>query len=915
MYDSSPATHRPLAKRPRRLLRAAVALLATFALPAACAPGEQDGDGRISIDFNEYRGNMATLPDDMFVTAEDGDGIGIGDAFYPFSGVHRLDREDEFLGFGAFTTDGDTHAFGIRERGDIDMRNARLFLEYENETGRPVEGFTVRYTVETWFVGERDNRIRLKVNRDRDGYSAVDSLVSTSNTIDPGRHEDEAGLPIDGSLDEHRTRVEVSFLLPNLTGDESAGFDPMSALEPGETVYFRWQYSNDELTDGSVRSALALNDIEIEPIFAGETEATSDGPGALVFSREAGFHDDPFELELSSSLPGATIYYTLDGSRPDPNTVMSDEEWGALPIESRTRTFEYESPIDIASQVDRENEISLIQPSVFGEEWAWNEPDDDLEKAATVRAVAIAGDSRSTRLTSTYFLGGSHGERFSMPVWSLTTDRGNLFDPEYGIYVPGDSDPPHNYRQRGREWEREAHAEFFEDGERTLGQDLGIRIHGGFSRALPQKTLRLYSRSDYGTSRLNNRFFDTKELDDFNRILLRNAGNEWSRAMLSDVVMQTLVQHLEFDTQHFRPSVVFINGEYWGIQKIRDRYDHHFLETNHGVPREEVVIVENLGIDGAQEVVHTGPDGANQPFIDLRERLGAGEFDTREEVEEYMEVGQFLDYLVAQVYAGNYDWPSNNMRWWRYIGPDVSDDRGPYDGRWRWLMHDLTRSFGHEHTLHFDSVEWVFGDGEGFHPYFEENGRDGHEQPFIFIRGLLEIDAIRHDLLRRFGMHLATTLNTERTLAQIDEKAALLEPEAPRHIERWGQPESMEEWSGYVDEMRHAARERPGILLDHLFSHFTELDGIHEVSVIGADERIVLNSVPLGEETPGVDVTGGTWRGELFGGIPTRIESDELDLSTITIEPEENLESVSRSVDADHIEFVLRGPVEISVGE
>ena len=888
-----------------------------------------DARGVFKADFNEYRGSESTLPDRMFVTAEDGEGRSIGEAFYPFTGVHLKERGDDFSGFGAFTADESNYSFGIRERGDVDLQDSRLFLAFENEFSEPIVGFIVSYDVETWMRGERDNRIRLKYHSDTTGFSAIDSIVSTSNPA--GAADDGVREYVDGSLDEHRTSVRVGFRLDELTGDMSIGFEGYDRLEPGETGYLRWQYSNDEITDGSLRSALALNNIRVEPVFEGESGSGEGGSnsrvngkrvngrraedlsGPLAFSRKSGAHDDLSELSLSSSLEGADIYYTLDGSVPDPGFVMSDEEWRDMPRESRRRTFRFDNAIDIGSQIERENEITDIPTSMQtdpSDQWAWIEPSRRVDKAAVVRAVAISGYSRSTYRAESYFPADNGENPHELPVWSILTNRENLFAPESGIYVPGDSGPPNNYRHSGREWEREAHMEFFENGERTMRQDLGIRIHGGFSRTLPQKSLRLYSRSDYGTSRLNNRFFDTKEIDDFNRLLLRNGGNEWYRTMLADPVMQTLVQHLNFDTQHHRPAVLYLNGEYWGIHKIRDRYDHHYFETHYGIPRDEVAIVEHLGSGrDQQEQVHTGAEDDNQPFIEFRRSLAAGEIASREEVEEHMVLDGWLDYIVAQVYAGNYDWPQNNQRYWRYTGDNVTEETGPRDGRWRWTMHDLTRSFGHEHALHFNMVEWVFGEGDQFHPFYEDRGHYNHEQPFEFIQGLVAIDEIRDELLGRFAMHLETTLSTQRASSRIDELIEEIEQEVPRHIDRWNAPRSMDEWWEYADEMYEAAELRPGIVRGHLSSHFPEITGEVSADVHGADGNLILNSVPLSHGQHGVELEDDVWTGTLFSGIPVVLESDNRDLSDVQVTSAEDITWLEQS--ADRVYFIPEASFEI----
>lgn len=891
---------------------------------------DREVPGEVVIDFDDYRGTESTLPDGMFVTGEDGDGVEIGDAFYPFTGVNLLSdsREDDFLGFGAFTADEQDYSFGIRERGDSDLQDSRLFLEYTNETDKPVHGFEVSYDVETWFHGVRDNRIRLKYHTDVSGYSAVDSIVSTRNPLG-GLEEGASATPVDGSREDNRTEVSSAFMLSALTGDKSAGFEGYTPLEPGETGYLRWQYSNADIADGNPRSALSLNNVRVTPLFAedlarddfgnesnperadGEREAQGDTVSPMAFSHDPGFHTEAFELSLHTTLPDATVYYTVDGSKPDPEKVMSDEEYEQLPRESRSRTLVYEGPVDIEELVARPNDIVEVPTARRTDDRSWVMPEEPVEKAAVIRAVAVSGHTRSRVQSASYFIAPDGAERYSVPVFSIVTERGDFFDPEEGLFVVGEGELP-NWVMRGSEWEREAHLELFEaDGSRSLRQDLGIRVHGNFTRTFPQKTLRLYSRSDYGTSRLNYRFFDSKEVDDFNRLLLRQGGNNWNRSFVADAALQTLVQHLPFGTQHYRPAIVFLNGEYWGIQNMRDRFDQHYLETHYDIPRDDLLILEFGGM------VHTSEDEEKgsfyEPYVEFRERVLSGELDSWEEIDEYMALSEYLDYLFAQIYAGNFDWPHNNIIYWKYTGPD-GEDEGPRDGRWRWLMYDVDATFGYRYSLTYDLVAWAFGSEEE-HPGVRLERRREDQELFDLNAGLMRVEEIRHEFLQRFAVHLSTTADVERTTEHIDSVIEGIDPEIDEHIERWNRPPSRDEWEDHVDRMYEFAERRPGIVTQHLLDYFDDIDGAATLTIDGLNDRddIELHTVRLTEDAPGVEIEDGRWTGELFTGVPVSVESEYSDLRELNFDSPENVDELSR--DRRSVSFIMRGPVGLSLSQ
>lgn len=228
-------------------------LSATFLLAAGllqAAPFTFTSIGQTySEDFNGYRGSSETLPDHMSVTWD------TGRTATPFQGVNTG-------AFTAYTSDSVNHAFGIRERNPVDLRDARLFFEFTNNTGVAITGFNVSYDVEAWFIGDRRNRIRLKYdtvltdpNRDTfevDIFSTDNpSLTTTPNTS------------VDGSLADNRTTVSGFVDLTTL--DDGTG-NFFGALAPGETAFFRWQFSNVDGDGGSLRSGLAINNLQITAI-------------------------------------------------------------------------------------------------------------------------------------------------------------------------------------------------------------------------------------------------------------------------------------------------------------------------------------------------------------------------------------------------------------------------------------------------------------------------------------------------------------------------------------------------------------------------------------------------------------------------------------------------------------------------
>ncbi|HLR91666.1 MAG TPA: leucine-rich repeat domain-containing protein, partial [Atopostipes sp.] len=278
---------------------------------------------------------------------------------------------------------------------------------------------------------------------------------------------------------------------------------------------------------------------------------------APELSKESGFYNQGFELEIAENSEENTVYYTLDGSEPTLNSTV------------------YEEPIQI-------------------------EPNDDNTLTVVRAKVLSENNTMSETVTKSYFVNSNFDERFDLPVFSLVTDPDNLFDEEIGIYTDK------NAENRGSDWERPVHLDFFEtDGNLALEQELGIRIHGGLTRTYNQKSLRLYAKSEYDTNKyMTYDFFnglekmnDNGSVNEFKRLLLRNSGNDWNQTMFNDALMQSLIEPLgTVDTQAYRPAVVFFNGEYYGIHNIRERYDEYYIQSHYDINKEDLAILEKDGL-------------------------------------------------------------------------------------------------------------------------------------------------------------------------------------------------------------------------------------------------------------------------------------------------------------------------------
>ncbi|AXI99619.1 Por secretion system C-terminal sorting domain-containing protein [Cyclonatronum proteinivorum] len=580
------------------------------------------------------------------------------------------------------------------------------------------------------------------------------------------------------------------------------------------------------------------------------------------FNLAPGFYTEPVTLFISAG-GQAVIRYTTDGSEPDENSAV------------------FSAPVVLDSRAGEPNDISMIPTNAInpGQDpynEAWQPPLGEVFKIHTIRARAfVPGMAPSEIITGSFLVDEAGESRYSLPVISITTNRDNFFDDDIGIYVPGNN---LNYNQRGREWERPAWIEFFEnDGSLAFSQGIGVRIHGGTSRNRPRKSLRLYARSDYGTSWISHQIFPDKPIGQFKRLILRNSGNDWDRTIFRDSFMQSLMRGMEVDMQHSRPAIVFINGEYWGVHNMRDRLDVRYLQTHHDTDpdnEESYTIAENNGVfdDGNPE----GLTHYNQmrSFLNNPGVVSNTNFD---ELRNRMDVENFADYFLAQVYFRNTDWPGNNKQYWRGTDPTLPDGVPGSDGRWRWMMFDTDFGFG----LDFD---YVTGHQEGAAHNtlafaLQENG-PGWPNPdwSTFIpRRLLQNPDYRNAFINRAADLLNTAFHPEYVAARLDSLEAIYLPEMQEHINRWRRPVSVSSWQQNVQIMRDFAVERPAFMRQHIRQQFNLSSAPAQITLDVSDPAhgfIRINRTEIRQGTPGITAQPYPWTGTYFTGIAVTLEAE-----------------------------------------
>ncbi|MCC5934336.1 MAG: CotH kinase family protein [Balneolales bacterium] len=577
------------------------------------------------------------------------------------------------------------------------------------------------------------------------------------------------------------------------------------------------------------------------------SSANSQTPG---FSHQAGFYDEPFHLNIACPDEFPQAWVTFNGSWPGPDNPESEL---------------FTAPILIDSRAGDPNFFSLI-PQNNGDSGipAWLPPTEEVMKASVIGTVCVNPDdgARSEMVFRSYFIGLQNVLDIGLPVLSIVSPPDSLFGHERGIMVPGANYNPGqgtsgNYFQRGDEWERKMHIEFFEQtGDLGFNQFAGIRIHGNFSRSYPMKSVRIYSRSDYGTSRFEYKIFEDQPVQRFNRLIIRNSGQDFNSLIMRDAVSQRFFRNLDIETQDYRPSVKFVNGEFWGLYNIRERYGRHYFERKYEIDRDSLDY-----LTFAFNRIPSADDGDNLAYVAMLNFVTENDMTASENYEDLMtmmDIDNYINQIVINVYSSNNDWPHTNQRIFRTRNEYRPGD-GVHDGRFRWLINDLDRSFGLFNSPAHDNLARLFND-----TWYNE----------IFLE-LIQNETFRNELINRHADFMHSYMVPETAHAIINESAAKIQNAIPYHVARWQYPASAASWNNRVNSFRNWMTARPENIRNQLIERF-DLDGLATFTAdISAPNAgvIKLNSIRLAPETDGVAANPYPFEATYFAGVPVRLEA------------------------------------------
>ncbi len=422
---------------------------------------------------------------------------------------------------------------------------------------------------------------------------------------------------------------------------------------------------------------------------------------APVLSRPAGFYEKGFDLTISSA-PGTKVYYSLDCSEPGPKSraykepVRITDPAGEPAVHSKRTDFWPYLPLELPRH-----------KSLGGGWYVRFLLPDQVDQCRIIRAVAVDGDGNQSRtVTASYFIGYKDKKGYDkLPVLSLTSDPDDLFSEEKGIMVNGSKYQEklksgaldgitnshqvrsycNSYRGRGRKWERRVHIDYFGAGKKNLvfSQEAGIRLHGNQSRvAEAQKSFNLYARESYdGNKVFRTPFFEDGLLAD--KITLMRGMD------LRNYYLSEKMDGRSMHGQKYRLAQVFLDGEYWGLYAIQERYNSDaYLETHYNLEKEDYTLAK--GTPTGFDIKNGDPDAIRTSFKKVRDFAAGKDLSENANYRTLcgmMDMDSFIDCYAAKIYTGDQDWSWFKNQYLIY-----------YDNKWHWMTYDIDYGAGAHET-------------------------------------------------------------------------------------------------------------------------------------------------------------------------------------------------------------------------
>ena len=251
----------------------------------------------------------------------------------------------------------------------------------------------------------------------------------------------------------------------------------------------------------------------------------------------------------------------------------------------------------------------------------------------------------------------------------------------------------------------------------------------------------------------------------------------------------------------YRPARLFLNGSYWGITAIREKFDKTYFVENFNVDLNYLIHLEYANTSSGVELLEIeGSRGDYDLMIDLIQNNDNSQYVAYEQLSNWINLDSFIDHLIMIVYSANTSW-EHNREWWKENKPGK---------KWQWLIVDLDRGFNID-NLSRNLLDNLLEDYDLFN--------------------LANNDHFVDRFAQRAAAHLNSTLSFNRISTIVDSLGAVISDEMPKHINRWGGEggiQSIDEWQEELNSIKQFFKLEKDYVFNQLMDEL-EIDGTAEI--------------------------------------------------------------------------------------
>ena len=485
-----------------------------------------------------------------------------------------------------------------------------------------------------------------------------------------------------------------------------------------------------------------------------------------------------------------------------------------------------------------------------------------LSQSTAIRAKVFCEGYLSPVSTAQSYI--FHPRTMTVPIISIQTNNRYLNDRTIGIFANNKS------KTEKVDWRRPINIEMFtgEDSESIFNQLGETRIQGGYSRGNDLKSMAIYAnkRFDPVKKRFDYEFFHDQKpgIDRFKSFSLRDGGNDFGDLYFRDLIIQrTMGQNTDIDWQAGHTAVLYINGEYMGMLNIRERSNDDNIYSNYnGLEDIDMIEISHEEVNNQDmyvEELKAGTETNYEAFKSFYSNVADGDHSLAK-WEEWMDVSEYLNIVIMNLFYGNIDFPGNNIVFWR---PNDDDTKSGLPKRWRFIAKDVDFGLG------------LYGRGNDYNTIdllYNPNKRQYSNDNWAFtepatrlIKNMLQNQDILNLFIDKCCVFMGDFMNAEGTGAVIDDiKAEALE-EFVAHRVKYNKSNHNENYNrnditNKFNNAKSWVEGRPNNFINHMKNQWN----LGTAIPVTINKEVATGELPDEVYINGIKLTKGVFDGKLF---------------------------------------------------